>query len=134
MRRFRSTIDLQSAEYRTYERHNRRLAEELHEHQRKARYERPQRDIDRLRGQKKLLVHERIGLLLDPETPFLELSTLAANKAYDGAVPGAGVVSGIGIIHCFLNAGIPEVLFYVVNPLETHHNIHHTRLVHFCHF
>ena len=43
-------------------------------------------------------MHERIGLLLDPETPFLELSTLAANKAYDGAVPGAGVVSGIGIV------------------------------------
>ena len=37
-------------------------------------------------------------MLLDPGTPFLELSTLAANQAYDGEVPGAGIVSGIGIV------------------------------------
>ncbi|MES2974111.1 MAG: carboxyl transferase domain-containing protein [Pseudomonadota bacterium] len=63
-----------------------------------ARFERPERDIERLHRQKKLTVRERLDLLLDPGTPFLELSTLAANKAYDGEVQGAGQVSGIGII------------------------------------
>jgi 3-methylcrotonyl-CoA carboxylase beta subunit len=37
-------------------------------------------------------------MLLDPGTPFLELSTLAANMAYDGEVPGASVITGIGIV------------------------------------
>jgi len=99
MRRIQSTIDTLSSTYRVYERHNRQLATTLHELQRKARYERPERDIERLRRQDKLLVHERIDLLLDKDTPFLELSTLAANEAYDGSVPGAGLVSGIGLVN-----------------------------------
>jgi len=99
MRRIQSTIDTLSSTYRAYERHNRQFAASLHERQRKARYERPERDIERLRRQNKLLVHERIDLLLDKDTPFLELSTLAANEAYDGAVPGAGLVSGIGLVN-----------------------------------
>jgi len=99
MRRIQSTIEPLSSTYRAYERHNRQLADNLHERQRKARYERPERDVERLRRQNKLLVHERIDLLLDKGTPFLELSTLAANEAYDGTVPGAGLVSGIGLVN-----------------------------------
>ncbi|MCP4683465.1 MAG: methylcrotonoyl-CoA carboxylase [Desulfobacterales bacterium] len=98
MRRIKSNIDTQSTTFRTYERHNKKVMAELHERQKKARFQRPDRDITRLRRQKKLLVRERIDLLLDPNTPFLELSTLAANMAYDGTVPSAGVVSGIGIV------------------------------------
>ena len=99
MRRIQSLIDPLSPTYRANERHNRRLAAELHERQHKARTERPQRDVDRLRRQNKLLVRERIDLLLDRNTPFLELSTLAANKAYAGKVPSAGLVSGIGVVN-----------------------------------
>ena len=44
----------------------------------------------------KLLVRDRIGLLLDPGAPFLELSQLAANGLHDDEVPGAGLVTGIG--------------------------------------
>ncbi|MEM8966030.1 MAG: carboxyl transferase domain-containing protein, partial [Bacteroidota bacterium] len=47
----------------------------------------------------KLLARERINLLVDPNTPFLELSSLAANGMYNDEFPSAGVVSGIGIIH-----------------------------------
>src|SRR5437773_11759057 len=46
----------------------------------------------------KLLVRERIRLLLDPGSPFLELSAFAAYQMYDGAVPAAGIVTGIGRI------------------------------------
>jgi len=98
MRRIRTSIDINSPEFRAHERYNRGLADKLHKDQQKARFDRPQRDIDRLRRQKKLLVRERLDLLLDPDTPFLELSTLAANLDYDGKVPGAGLVSGIGIV------------------------------------
>ena len=46
----------------------------------------------------KLLPRERIRLLLDPGSPFLELSAFAAYQMYDGAVPAAGIVTGIGRI------------------------------------
>ncbi len=46
-----------------------------------------------------MFVRDRIEMLLDPGTPFLELSTLAANLSYGGEVPGAGIVSGIGIVN-----------------------------------
>ena len=46
----------------------------------------------------KLLVRDRIDLMLDPGTPFLELSALAANGLYGNEVPNAGVLTGIGRI------------------------------------
>ncbi|MEX1303312.1 MAG: carboxyl transferase domain-containing protein [Desulfotignum sp.] len=99
MRRIISKIDPQSSEFFTYEAHNRKILAAFHEKQHHARFTRSERDVKRLRNQKKLLVRERIDLLLDPGTPFLELSTLAANLAYDGSVPSAGLVSGIGIVN-----------------------------------
>ncbi len=44
----------------------------------------------------KLLPRERVQMLLDPGTPFLELSQLAGYAMYDGAAPCGGVVTGIG--------------------------------------
>ena len=44
----------------------------------------------------KLLVRDRVDRLLDPGSPFLELSPLAATGMYDDAVPSAGIVTGIG--------------------------------------
>jgi acetyl-CoA carboxylase carboxyltransferase component len=47
----------------------------------------------------KLLVRDRVRGLLDPETPFLELSPLAAWNMYDDEAPAAGIVTGIGRVH-----------------------------------
>ena len=44
----------------------------------------------------KLLPRDRIEALLDPGTPFLELSQLAATGMYDDDVPSAGIITGIG--------------------------------------
>ena len=44
----------------------------------------------------KLLARQRIDVLLDPGSPFLELAPLAAEDMYDGKAPAAGVVAGIG--------------------------------------
>jgi 3-methylcrotonyl-CoA carboxylase beta subunit/propionyl-CoA carboxylase len=52
--------------------------------------------VQRQREQGKLPVRERIEKLLDPATPFLELSPLAAWNLYDDEAPGAGLVTGIG--------------------------------------
>jgi acetyl-CoA carboxylase carboxyltransferase component len=47
----------------------------------------------------KLLARERIDKLIDPNTPFLELSPLAAYNIFDNEHPSAGIVTGIGVIH-----------------------------------
>ncbi len=47
----------------------------------------------------KLLARERIDLLIDPNTPFLELSALASYQMYNNQFPSAGIVAGIGVIH-----------------------------------
>jgi 3-methylcrotonyl-CoA carboxylase beta subunit len=44
----------------------------------------------------KLLPRERVERLLDPGSPFLEIGQLAAGDLYDGEVPGAGIIAGIG--------------------------------------
>ena len=52
--------------------------------------------IERHRAQDKLPVRDRIERLVDPGSPFLELSPLAAFDMYDGEAPAAGLVTGIG--------------------------------------
>ena len=54
------------------------------------------RYLERHRAQGKLPVRERIDKLLDPGSPFLELSPLAASDLYDNEAPAAGIVTGIG--------------------------------------
>lgn len=53
---------------------------------------------ERHKARGKLPARQRISLLLDPETPFLEVGQLAASGLYDDAVPSAGIVTGIGMI------------------------------------
>jgi acetyl-CoA carboxylase carboxyltransferase component len=55
--------------------------------------------IEKSRERGKLLARERIECLLDPETPFMELSTLAALDMYNNEAPSAGIVTGIGYVH-----------------------------------
>jgi 3-methylcrotonyl-CoA carboxylase beta subunit len=53
---------------------------------------------DRHLGRGKLLPRDRVDALLDPGTPFLELSQLAAHNVYDEPIPAAGIITGIGRI------------------------------------
>src|SRR5919201_3628997 len=54
--------------------------------------------VERHRSRGKLTARERVDRLLDPGSAFLELSALAAWDLYDGQAPGAGIVTGIGLI------------------------------------
>ena len=56
------------------------------------------RGMARQRELGKLPVRERLELLLDPGTPFLEIGALAAYDMYDGGAPSAGVVAGVGLV------------------------------------
>jgi acetyl-CoA carboxylase carboxyltransferase component len=54
--------------------------------------------LERHRSRGKLTARERIDRLVDPGAAFLELSALAAWDVYDGDAPGAGIVTGIGVV------------------------------------
>ena len=54
--------------------------------------------LERHRSRGKLPVRERVARLVDPDSAFLELNALAANGLYDGEAPGAGIVTGIGVV------------------------------------
>ena len=56
-------------------------------------------NVKRHTARGKLFVRDRIEKLIDPETPFLEFSALAANGLYHDQAPGAGIVTGIGVVH-----------------------------------
>src|SRR3954447_10384503 len=56
------------------------------------------KSTDRHRSRGKLPVRERIDLLIDPGSAFLELSALAAWEMYDGQAPSAGIVTGVGVV------------------------------------
>src|SRR3954468_15002397 len=55
--------------------------------------------VKRHKDRGKMFVRDRIDALLDPDTPFLETSALAANGMYNDDAPAAGMVTGIGVIH-----------------------------------
>src|SRR5215212_602564 len=54
--------------------------------------------LERHRSRGKLPARDRIDLLLDPDSSFLELNALAAWDIYDGDAPSAGIVTGVGVI------------------------------------
>lgn len=59
----------------------------------------PEKTIQKHKQRGKLLARERIELLIDPNTPFLELSPLAAFGMYNNEFPAAGIITGIGVVH-----------------------------------
>ncbi len=93
-----SRIDTNGREYRENYSRMETLLVALREAMEKARNERSEKARARLKEQNKLSVRERIDLLLDRNTPFLEIAPLAAHGLYDKKVHGAGIVSGIGLV------------------------------------
>jgi 3-methylcrotonyl-CoA carboxylase beta subunit len=97
--RLGSSIDPGSDTYRANQEAMRALVGDLRERTRQL-TERgaggDERSVERHRERGKLPVRQRIDLLLDPGSAFLELSPLAATGLYDDDAPGAGIVTGIG--------------------------------------
>ena len=103
-------IDTKSETYRENFRIMSERVSDLRNELRIAREERSDKALERLAQQKKLRVSERLELLLDRNTPFLEIAPLAARGLYDKKVHGAGIVAGIGRV-CGR-----EVLVHVNDP------------------
>jgi 3-methylcrotonyl-CoA carboxylase beta subunit/propionyl-CoA carboxylase len=91
-----STIDSSSPDFQQNSQHHKQLASELKERLARVREGGGEKYRKRQEEQGKLFVRERIERLLDPGSPFLELSALAAFDLYENEGPGAGIVTGIG--------------------------------------
>jgi 3-methylcrotonyl-CoA carboxylase beta subunit len=91
-----TSIDTASHEFKQNSEHHKRLANELKERLARVHEGGGEKYRKRQEEQGKLFVRERIERLLDPGSPFLELSALAAWDLYDNEGPGAGIVTGIG--------------------------------------
>ena len=91
-----SSIDTSSSEFKQNTKHHKNLANELKKRLARVREGGGEKYRKRQEEQGKLFVRERIDRLLDPGSPFLELSALAAYDLYDNEGPGAGIVTGIG--------------------------------------
>ena len=96
MRVLPTSVDTASDEFRANRDAMRRLERDLQARLEQARAGGGERATRRHRDQGKLPVRDRLTHLLDPDTPFLELSALAGGGMYDDAAPGAGLVTGIG--------------------------------------
>ncbi|WP_455385495.1 carboxyl transferase domain-containing protein [Acidihalobacter prosperus] len=95
----KSTIDTNSDEFTTNYSHMESLVADLREKLAQAALGGSEKARKKHADRGKLLVRERIEALLDPGSPFLELSGLAAHGLYKEAAPAAGIVTGIGRIH-----------------------------------
>jgi 3-methylcrotonyl-CoA carboxylase beta subunit len=101
MRTIVSKIDRGASQFATNTAANEHLVATLKERQRfaisggKGR----ERSIERHLARDKMLVRDRIDMVIDDGTAFLEFSTLAAFGQYDDSAPGAGIVTGIGVVH-----------------------------------
>ena len=93
-----SRVDPSSAGFQTNVRHYDALLSELRSRHEHVLAGGGAKLVARHHERNKMLARERIDLLLDPLSPFLELSPLAAWGLYDNSVPSAGIVTGIGTI------------------------------------
>ncbi|RLD40064.1 MAG: methylcrotonoyl-CoA carboxylase, partial [Bacteroidetes bacterium] len=98
MYRIESKIDTKSDEFKKHQVEFQRILNEYREKQKSVINGSSPRAVAKHKERGKLLARERINLLIDPNTPFLELSTMAAYGEYDNQFPSAGIITGIGVI------------------------------------
>jgi propionyl-CoA carboxylase len=93
-----SHLDPRSTEFRANAAAMQDLVAELRERLALVRQGGGEEQMRRHRSRGKLPPRERVERLLDPGTPFLEFSALAAWDMYDGDAPAAGIITGIGVV------------------------------------
>ncbi|MBS0432282.1 MAG: methylcrotonoyl-CoA carboxylase, partial [Proteobacteria bacterium] len=95
----KSHLDTRSEEFRGNAAQLRALVDDLHAQLTLAAAGGGEKAREKHVARGKLLPRERIRALLDPGSPFLELSPLAAHGMYDDAAPAAGIITGIGRVN-----------------------------------
>ena len=92
-------LDTAAETFRANDARLRGLVEELNQRVATARQGGGPKYLARHEEQGKMPPRDRVAQLIDPGTPFLELSPLAANGMYDDEAPAAGIITGVGVIH-----------------------------------
>ncbi|MCH8059775.1 MAG: methylcrotonoyl-CoA carboxylase, partial [Proteobacteria bacterium] len=92
-------VDRESEEFANNKAANEVLAQALRDVQEEVLKGGPERSRERHLARGKLLPRDRIKVLIDDDSPFLELSQLAAMGVYDDDVPAAGIITGIGRVN-----------------------------------
>jgi acetyl-CoA carboxylase carboxyltransferase component len=93
-----SQVERSSSDFARRQERMERLVTELRERTAEVARGGGERATERHRSRGKLTARERVDRLCDPDTAFLEFSALAAWDLYDGQAPGAGIVTGIGVV------------------------------------
>src|SRR3954466_10582985 len=96
MPQIKSAISPNSAAFKSNAEAMGKLVAELKEKMARAALGGDQKSRKRHTERGKLLPRERVERLIDPGSPFLELSPLAANAMYEGDIPAASIITGIG--------------------------------------
>ena len=96
--RLTTSIDLRAASFHKNDAVFRDLIDDFATQMTRAALGGPEATRVRHQERGKLLPRDRVTHLLDPGSPFLELSPLAANGMYNDEAPGAGLITGIGIV------------------------------------
>jgi acetyl-CoA carboxylase carboxyltransferase component len=99
MYRIESKIDASGAEFKENEAYYLAKMEEFQERLERAKAGGPPKAHEKHKSRGKLTARERLSLLFDPDTPFLEFNALAANGMYDDEAPCAGIITGVGVVH-----------------------------------
>jgi acetyl-CoA carboxylase carboxyltransferase component len=109
MQSFRSQIKPKSDRFLRNKEEMTALVKQLESHMALSRKEGTEASISRARKRKKFLARERINLLLDKDSPFIELMPLAGLQHENGFGPGGTTVAGIGYVNgrlCIINANL----------------------------
>ncbi len=96
---FKSKINTRSAEFIDNNEKMQSLVDDLHTKVEVIKQGGGEKARERHLSRNKLLPRDRLNALLDPGSPFLELSQLAAYKVYEDDVPAAGLIAGIGLVN-----------------------------------
>src|ERR1700719_851988 len=112
MPRLSTRVDVHSEEFRDNERAMRALAADLRRESERIAQGGSKAAVEKHRTAGKLTARERIRVLLDTGSPFLEFSQLAAHGLYGGEIASAGIVTGVGRVsgrECVVVANDPTV-------------------------
>ncbi len=95
----KNNIDYNSSEYQLNYQKQKELVEEYKSILQKIIFRDDEEIVQRHRKRGKLTARDRIELLIDNHSPFLEFSALASYNKYDNQFPSAGIITGIGFVH-----------------------------------
>ena len=93
----KSKVDVKSSDFQENYKHFQKVLEDYREILETVRSGNP-KAMEKHLERGKIPARQRIKMVLDPDTPFMELSSLAAYNLYDNSAPYAGIVTGIGLV------------------------------------